>query len=55
MVMGDQPAPDRVEIADCFYNAGADTLINAVRELPDDCHVAPLIGHAPAHLALCTR
>jgi phosphohistidine phosphatase len=45
--LGDQLDPDRVEIADRFYNAGADTLINAVRELPDDCHVALLIGHAP--------
>jgi phosphohistidine phosphatase len=45
--LGDQLDPDRVEIADRFYNAGTDTLINAVRELPDDCHVALLIGHAP--------
>ena len=45
--LGDQLNPDRVEIADRFYNAGGDTLINAVRELPDDCHVALLIGHAP--------
>jgi phosphohistidine phosphatase len=45
--LGEQPAPDRVDIADLFYNAGADTLINAVRELPDDCRVALLIGHAP--------
>ena len=45
--LGDQLVPDRVEIADRFYNAGADTLINAVRELPDDCHVALLVGHAP--------
>ena len=45
--LGDQLNPDRVEIADRFYNAGADTLINAVRELPDDCHVALLVGHAP--------
>jgi phosphohistidine phosphatase len=45
--LGDQLAPDRVEIADRFYNAGADTLINAVRELPEDCHVALLVGHAP--------
>jgi phosphohistidine phosphatase len=45
--LGQQPAQDRVEIADLFYNAGADTLINAVRELPDDCRVALLIGHAP--------
>jgi phosphohistidine phosphatase len=45
--LGDQLKPDRVEIADRFYNAGGDTLINAVRELPDDCRVALLIGHAP--------
>jgi phosphohistidine phosphatase len=45
--LGDQLDPDRVEIADRFYNAGTDTLINAVRELPNDCHVALLVGHAP--------
>jgi phosphohistidine phosphatase len=45
--LGDQLDPDRVEITDRFYNAGTDTLINAVRALPDDCHVALLIGHAP--------
>jgi phosphohistidine phosphatase len=45
--LGDQLDPDRVEIADLFYNAGSDTLLNAVHELPDDCRVALLIGHAP--------
>ena len=45
--LDDQLLQDRVEIADRFYNAGADTLINAVHELPDDCHVALLVGHAP--------
>jgi phosphohistidine phosphatase len=45
--LGEPPAPDRVEIADRYYNAGGDTLINAIRELPDDCRVALLIGHAP--------
>jgi phosphohistidine phosphatase len=45
--LGDLPAPDRVEIAERFYNAGGDALINAVRELPDDCRVALLVGHAP--------
>jgi phosphohistidine phosphatase len=43
----DQIDPNRVEIADRFYNAGTDTLINAVHELPDDCQVALLVGHAP--------
>jgi phosphohistidine phosphatase len=45
--LDDQLLHDRVEIADRYYNAGADTLINAVRELPDDCQVALLVGHAP--------
>jgi phosphohistidine phosphatase len=45
--LGDELDPDRVGIADRFYNAGTDTLINAVRELPDDCQVALLVGHAP--------
>jgi phosphohistidine phosphatase len=47
LMLGDQVAPDRVEISDRFYNAGTDTLIEAVRELGDDCRVALLIGHAP--------
>src|SRR4030095_6132740 len=38
--LGDQLDPDRVEIADLFYNAGGDTLLNAIRELPDHCHAA---------------
>jgi phosphohistidine phosphatase SixA len=46
--LDDQLLQDRVEIADRFYNAGADTLINAVRELPEDCYVALLVGHAPS-------
>jgi phosphohistidine phosphatase len=45
--LGDQLPSDRIDIADCFYNAGAETLINAVRELPNDSHVALLVGHAP--------
>jgi phosphohistidine phosphatase len=45
--LGDQVEPDRVDIADRFYNAGGDELIDAVRELPDGCQVALLIGHAP--------
>jgi phosphohistidine phosphatase len=45
--LGDLLPPNRVDVADRFYNAGTDTLINAVRELPDDCQVALLVGHAP--------
>jgi phosphohistidine phosphatase len=47
LTLGDQLDPHRVEIADRFYNAGTDALLNAVRELPDDCQVALLVGHAP--------
>jgi phosphohistidine phosphatase len=43
----DQLDPNHVEIADRFYNAGGDTLMAAVRELPEECRVALLIGHAP--------
>ena len=50
--LDDQLDPVRVQIADRFYNAGGDTLIGAVRELPDDCHVALIIGHAPGAPAL---
>ena len=45
--LGDGMDSDRVQIADLLYNAGSDTLLNAVRDLPDDCHIALLIGHAP--------
>jgi phosphohistidine phosphatase len=45
--LDDQLDPDHVEIADRFYNAGGDSLIAAVRELPKDCQVALLVGHAP--------
>ena len=45
--LGDQVAPERVQISDRFYDSGTDTLIKAVRELGDDCRVALLIGHAP--------
>jgi len=47
LMLGDQVAPERIEISDRFYNAGTDTLIEAIRELGDDCRVALLIGHAP--------
>jgi phosphohistidine phosphatase len=45
--LDDQHASGTVDVADRFYNAGADTLIHSLHELPDDCHVALLVGHAP--------
>ena len=53
--LDDQLDPDRVEIADRFYNAGADTLINAVRELPDDCPSRCSSATPPAHREWCTN
>jgi len=45
--LDEQRASGQVDVADRFYNAGTDTLIHSLRELPDDRHVALLIGHAP--------
>src|SRR5215211_846284 len=45
--LDDQQASGQVDVADRFYNAGTDTLIHSLRELPDDRQVALLIGHAP--------
>ena len=39
--------PSRVEVSEDYYNAGTDTLLEALRALPADCAVALLVGHAP--------
>jgi phosphohistidine phosphatase len=39
--------PSRVEVSEAYYNAGVDTLLDALRALPADCAVALLVGHAP--------
>jgi phosphohistidine phosphatase len=39
--------PSRVQLSDDCYNAGVDTLLEALRALPEDCAVALLVGHAP--------
>jgi phosphohistidine phosphatase len=39
--------PSRVEASEDYYNAGVDTLLEALRRLPEDCAVALLVGHAP--------
>ena len=39
--------PSRVEISEDYYNAGVDTLLGALRALPEYCAVALLVGHAP--------
>jgi phosphohistidine phosphatase len=39
--------PSRVEVSENYYNAGVDTLLDALRALPADCAVALLVGHAP--------
>lgn len=38
----------RTEISELYYTAGSDSLIDAVRALPDDGDCALLVGHAPA-------
>ena len=40
-------APDHAEVSEAYYNAGSDSLIEAVRALPDGCDTALVIGHAP--------
>ena len=37
-----------IDISVSYYNAGTDTLIEAIMALPDECRTALLIGHAPA-------
>ena len=37
----------RVEVSEAYYNAGVDTLLDALRALPVDSAVALLVGHAP--------
>lgn len=44
--------PERLDISRDYYNAGADTLLVALRALDDDCRCALLIGHAPGVPAL---
>jgi phosphohistidine phosphatase len=38
---------NRVRISEDYYNAGVDTLLDALRALPADSSVALLVGHAP--------
>jgi phosphohistidine phosphatase len=40
-------APDHAAVSEEYYNAGSDSLIEAVRALPDSCDTALLVGHAP--------
>jgi phosphohistidine phosphatase len=37
-----------IDISVQYYNAGTDTLIEAIMALSDDCRTALMIGHAPA-------
>jgi phosphohistidine phosphatase len=39
--------PSRVQLSEDCYNAGVDTLLDALRALPADSAVALLVGHAP--------
>jgi phosphohistidine phosphatase len=41
------PDASRLDISSNYYNAGADTLVDALRNLDGDCRTALLVGHAP--------
>jgi len=41
------PDADRLDISSDYYNAGADTLLDALRNLDPDCRTVLLVGHAP--------
>jgi phosphohistidine phosphatase len=45
--LGLVPEPSSIQISEDYYNAGADTLLAALRRLPADCAVGLLVGHAP--------
>jgi phosphohistidine phosphatase len=36
------------DVAERYYTAGTDTLMEAIRELPDEVNTALVVGHAPA-------
>ena len=41
------PDASRLDISSEYYNAGADTLVEALRNLDGDCRTVLLAGHAP--------
>ena len=41
------PDASRLDISSEYYNAGADTLVEALRNLDGDCRTVLLVGHAP--------
>jgi phosphohistidine phosphatase len=43
----DLPADTDVDVVERLYNAGGDTVVEAIRELPEAVHVVLIIGHAP--------
>lgn len=46
-LLGLRVDPERIDISRDYYNAGADTLIDALRGLDPDCRTVLLVGHAP--------
>lgn len=41
------PEASRLDISSDYYDAGADTLVDALRHLGEDCRTVLLVGHAP--------
>lgn len=46
-LLGLRVDPERTDISRDYYNAGADTLVDALRGLDGDCRTVLLVGHAP--------
>ena len=44
--------PPRTEVADELYSASADTVLDAVRAVPDDVEVLAYVGHNPTAASL---
>ena len=41
------PDAGRLDLSSDYYNAGSDTLVEALRDLDEDCRTVLLVGHAP--------
>jgi phosphohistidine phosphatase len=41
------PDASRLDLSSDYYNAGSDTLVEALRDLDQDCRTVLLVGHAP--------
>jgi len=52
---GDATVSPTVQYEESLYAAGVNAMLDLVRELPDDAHIALVIGHNPTVSALSMR